>query len=61
MKKKAATEPSSHSTVTHSKDENANEEDTLAIMTRDVLTQMTPTINKLKFYLDCVMSIKIVP
>ena len=62
MKKKAATEPSSHSTATHSKDENANEEDVLAIMTRDLLTQMTSTINdKLKFHLDCVMSIKIVP
>ena len=62
MKKKAATEPLSHSTATHSKDENANEEDVLAIMTRDLLTQMTSTINdKLKFHLDCVMSIKIVP
>ena len=61
MKKKVATEPSSHSTATHSKEENANEEDILAIMTRDLLTQMTPTINeKLKFHLDYVMSIKIV-
>ena len=60
MKKNAATEPSSHSTATHSKGENTNE-DILAIMTRDLLTQMTLTINdKLKFHLDCVMSIKIV-